>query len=235
MESRSGAAARVGVVIPAAGFGRRMGGARKPLLELSGEPILLHALRPFLAEPRVVKIAIAMTADDVVSPPQWLADLDPRIAIVTGGDTRGASVARALEALPNDVSVIAVHDAARPLVTAETVARCVDLAHAGVGAVAGSPAVDTIKRVDARTFVTGTPDRSTVWHAHTPQVFPADELRAAYASGSTAATDDAALVEAAGGRIRMVDDGGTNLKVTRPVDLVLAEAILAARGPSSGG
>lgn len=227
------APARVGVAIPAAGFGRRMGGARKPLLELAGEPILLHALRPFLADPRVTMIAIAMTAEDVEAPPEWLTGVDDRIVIVEGGETRGASVGRAISALPDDVSVIAVHDAARPLVTRSVVAQCVDLAHAGFGAVAGSPAVDTIKRVDGRAFVTGTPDRSTLWQAHTPQVFPAEELRAAYASGVDTATDDAALVEAAGGRIRMVDDGGTNLKVTRPVDLVVAEAILSTRDGST--
>jgi 2-C-methyl-D-erythritol 4-phosphate cytidylyltransferase len=222
--------ARVGVAIPAAGFGRRMGGARKPLLELAGEPILLHALRPFLADARVTTIAIAMTSDEVDAPPEWLTGVDERIVIVEGGETRGASVASAIAALPDDISVIAVHDAARPLVTRDVIARCVELAGAGFGAVAGSPAVDTIKRVDGRAFVTGTPDRSTLWQAHTPQVFPAAELRAAYASGVDTATDDAALVEAAGGRIRMVDDGGTNLKVTRPVDLVVAEAILSARG-----
>ena len=210
-----------------------MGGARKPLLQLAGEPILVHALRPFLADPRVTRIAVAMTADDVKALPDWLTGVDHRVVVVEGGDTRGVSVARAIAALPDDVSVIAVHDAARPLVTRRVIAQCIDLAHSGFGAVAGSPAIDTIKRVDGRAFVTGTPDRSTLWQAHTPQVFPADELRAAYASGVDTATDDAALVEAAGGRIRMVDDGGTNLKVTRPVDLVVAEAILSARDASN--
>ena len=174
-----------------------------------------------------------MTADDVKALPDWLTGVDDRVVVVEGGDTRGVSVARAIAALPDDVSVIAVHDAARPLVTRRVIAQCIDLAHSGFGAVAGSPAIDTIKRVDGRAFVTGTPDRSTLWQAHTPQVFPADELRAAYASGVDTATDDAALVEAAGGRIRMVDDGGTNLKVTRPVDLVVAEAILSARDASN--
>ena len=227
------APARVGVAVPAAGFGRRMGGARKPLLELGGEPLLLHALRPFLADSRVVAICVAMTGDDAKDPPAWLTRVDERIDVVEGGATRGASVARAVAALPDDVSVIAVHDAARPLVTHDVIARCIDIAHAGFGVVAGTPAVDTIKRVDARSFVTGTPDRSMLWHAHTPQVFPAPILRAAYDSGIDTATDDAALVEATGGRVRMVEDGGTNLKVTRPVDLVIAEAILSAREASS--
>ncbi|MGB1841005.1 MAG: 2-C-methyl-D-erythritol 4-phosphate cytidylyltransferase [Longimicrobiales bacterium] len=184
-EANSEGPARVGVAIPAAGFGRRMGGARKPLLQLAGEPILVHALRPFLADPRVTRIAVAMTADDVKALPDWLTGVDHRVVVVEGGDTRGVSVARAIAALPDDVSVIAVHDAARPLVTRRVIAQCIDLAHSGFGAVAGSPAIDTIKRVDGRAFVTGTPDRSTLWQAHTPQVFPADELRAAYASAWT--------------------------------------------------
>ena len=227
------APATVGVAVPAAGLGRRMGGVRKPLLQLAGEPILLRALRPFLADPRVISIVVAMAAEDALDPPEWLRGFDQRITLIEGGDTRGASVARAVAALPQEVSVIAVHDAARPLVSADVIGRCIDLAHAGFGAVAGTPAVDTIKRVDARAFVTGTPDRSTLWLAHTPQVFPAAELRSAYASGIDTATDDAALVEAAGGRIRMVDDGGTNLKVTRALDLVVAEAILAVQDASS--
>ena len=221
--------ARVGVAVPAAGLGRRMGGARKPLLQLAGEPILLRALRPFRADDRVSAIAIALTREEVDNPPEWLMGLDERIVLVEGGATRGASVARAVDALSGDVSVIAVHDGARPLVTPELVSQCIDLASEGFGAVAGEPAIDTIKAVDAGSLVTGTPDRSTLWLAHTPQVFPAAILRAAYTKGYASATDDAALVEAAGGRIQMVDDGGENLKVTRSVDLITAEAILSAR------
>jgi 2-C-methyl-D-erythritol 4-phosphate cytidylyltransferase len=221
---------RVGVVIPAAGSGHRMGGVRKPFLELAGEPLLRHTLRPFLADPRVVSIAVALGPDDAAAPPTWLLEVDPRVRVVEGGVTRGDSVARALAALPEDVTVIAVHDAARPLVTLETVSACIEGAAYGEGAVAGCPAVDTMKHVDGDQRVTGTPDRSLLWHAHTPQVFPARVLRDAYARGGLDATDDAALVEATGTRVRMVDDGGDNLKVTRPADVDVAEAVLRARG-----
>jgi len=207
-----------------------MGGARKPFLELGGEPVLLHALRPFLADARVVSVAVALPDQDASKPPEWLTGLDPRIQVLAGGETRGASVARALAVLPEDVSVIAVHDAARPLVSADVVRSCIDLASSGVGAVAGCPVVDTMKTVDGEDFVTETPDRSTLWHAHTPQVFPAEMLRAAYSAATDHATDDAALVEVHGGRIRMVDDGGVNLKVTRPSDVPLAEAMLREIG-----
>lgn len=226
---------RVGVAIPAAGTGRRMGGVRKPFLDLSGEPVLLHSIRPFLAEPRVVCVAVALGPEDAAAPPAWLVEVDPRLRIVEGGATRGASVARALEALPGDVTVIAVHDAARPLVTVETVSACIDAAAMGEGAVAGCPAIDTMKTVDAGARVTGTPDRSRLWHAHTPQVFPASVLRDAYAGGSMDATDDAALVESTGTPVRMVDDGGLNLKVTRPADVEVAEAILRTRAAARSG
>jgi 2-C-methyl-D-erythritol 4-phosphate cytidylyltransferase len=228
-EGPPGSEVRVGVAVPAAGSGARMGGARKPFLELAGEPILLHALRPLLADPRVVSVVVALAPDEAADPPAWLAALHPRVSVVAGGSTRGASVGSALLALPKDLDVIAVHDAARPLVEEEVVRRCLDAAAAGVGAVAGCPAIDTLKRVDAEAFVRDTPDRATIWHAHTPQAFPAVALRKAYASGSVAETDDSALVELAGGRVRMIDDGGSNLKVTHPEDLVIAEAVLRAR------
>jgi 2-C-methyl-D-erythritol 4-phosphate cytidylyltransferase len=125
--------------------------------------------------------------------------------------------------------VIAVHDGARPLVPPDAVAAAIDLAAGGVAAVVGCRAVDTIKRADARGDVLETPERSALWHAQTPQVFPAALLRAAYADPSAQGTDDAALVEHMGARVRMVDGGRFNLKLTHPGDLALAEAILGLR------
>jgi len=220
--------ARVGVVLPAAGSGRRMGGVRKPFLELEGEPVLAHALRPFLADARVISVVVALGAADAADPPVWITDTDPRIRVVEGGTTRAESVRNALAALP-EVDVIAVHDAARPLVTADVVARCIDIALAGEGAVAGCPAVDTVKQVDEEGRIVGTPDRSRLWYAHTPQVFPADMARRAYDADLAGATDDASLVERLGGPIRMVDAGGSNLKVTRVEDIPLAETLLRER------
>ncbi len=220
---------RVGVAVPAAGSGQRMGGARKPFLELAGEPVLLRALRPFLADSRVVAVVVALAEPDAAAPPAWLTGLDSRIRVVRGGETRAESVRRALAALPEDVDVVAVHDAARPLVTEEVVARCIDVAAAGEGAVAGCPAVDTMKEVDGEGRVVATPDRRRIWHAHTPQVFPAGALRHAYQGDLAGATDDASLVERGVLTVRMVDGGPANLKVTRAADLALAEAILRAR------
>jgi 2-C-methyl-D-erythritol 4-phosphate cytidylyltransferase len=111
----------------------------------------------------------------------------------------------------------------------DAVAAAIDLAAEGVAAVVGCRAVDTIKRADARGDVVETPERSALWHAQTPQVFPAALLRAAYADPSAEGTDDAALVEHMGARVRMVDGGRFNLKLTYPGDLALAEAILGLR------
>lgn len=208
-----------------------MGGVRKAFLKIAGQPVLEHALHEFLDDERVVAVAVALAPDDAESPPAWLTGLDPRITVVRGGDSRTESVRAAISALPEDVDVIAVHDAARPLVTQDVVERCLDLAQQGYGAVAGCPAVDTMKFVDSSHSVLETPDRSTLWAAHTPQVFPAGVLRAAYGHPGADGTDDAAVVELHDPslRVRMVDDGGSNLKVTRPVDVHVAEAVLASR------
>ncbi len=209
-----------------------MGGVRKPFLDLWGEPVLLHALRPFLSEPRVVAVVVALSPEDAHMPPTWLAGLDARVSVIRGGATRSQSVRAAIAALPPDVDVIAVHDAARPLVTSAVVSRCIDLALQGFGAVAGCAAVDTLKRVDADGLVVETPDRAAFWQAQTPQVFPAATLRAAYADPHAEGTDDSALVERAAPsvRVRMVDAGPTNMKMTRLEDVPVAEALLRGRG-----
>jgi 2-C-methyl-D-erythritol 4-phosphate cytidylyltransferase len=210
-----------------------MGGVRKPFVELEGEPLLAHALRPFLQHPGVVSVVVALGATDAMEAPGWLVELDPRIRVVEGGTSRFESVRRAIAALPEDLDVVAVHDAARPLVTRAVVDRCVEVAAGGEGAVAGSPAVDTMKEVDGEGRVVATPDRSRLWHAHTPQVFPAAVAREAYTGPDGGATDDSVLVERLGLPVRMVDDGAANLKVTVPADLVAAGAILRDRGRSA--
>ncbi|MFQ5536365.1 MAG: 2-C-methyl-D-erythritol 4-phosphate cytidylyltransferase [Gemmatimonadota bacterium] len=234
-EGPPGGEVRVGVAVPAAGWGRRMGGVRKAFLELSGAPLLVHALRPFLTLPEVIAVAVALPEEDAGDPPAWLTGLDPRVRVVAGGASRTASVRGALAALPTEANIIAVHDAARPLVTREVIRRCIHVAAGGEGAVAGIRAVDTIKETDRRGRIVSTPDRSALWQAQTPQVFPADILRKAYSLPDAEATDDAALVERAGGRVRMVEVEGWNLKVTRPEDAAAAAAILAARTEPHGG
>ena len=225
----------VGVVVPAAGSGQRMGGRAKPFLELSGEPILLRALRPFLEHTGVREVVVSLPTADAESPPDWLIEADRRIRVVAGGETRRDSVWAGLQALSDGLDVAVVHDGARPLVSRDVVRRCIDLAGRGLGGVAGVPAIDTIKEVDDDGHVVATPDRSRLWHAQTPQAFPLrviiDAYRRAFTDGFLA-TDDAALVERIGGRIMMVESSADNLKITRPEDLELAESLLS-RGESS--
>jgi 2-C-methyl-D-erythritol 4-phosphate cytidylyltransferase len=219
----------VGVAIPAAGAGTRMGGVRKPFLELGGEPLLAWALKPFLGHDRVTAVAVALSDEDFEAPPPWLVRMDPRIRLVRGGETRGDSVRAALESLPDSASMIAVHDAARPLVTGDIVRRCLAAVGPGRGAVAGWPAVDTLKEVDTQERIIATPRRDRIWHAQTPQVFPRPLLIEAYRKahkGGLTNTDDSSLVEEIGGEVVMVLGSPRNLKVTRPEDLPLAELFL---------
>jgi len=224
----------VGVAVPAAGAGRRMGGRRKQYLELAGEPVLLRALAPFLARDDVVSIVVALPPDDAADPPEWLLGADPRVRAVAGGETRTASVRAALEALPDTVEVVVVHDGARPLLPAEVLDRCIAVARGGRGAVAASPAVDTLKEVDAEGRILRTPPRSTLWHAQTPQAFPREMLLDAYRSvgpDDPPATDDASLVERRGGDVRVVESPPRNLKVTRPEDMERAALHLEGADP----
>jgi 2-C-methyl-D-erythritol 4-phosphate cytidylyltransferase len=223
----------VGVAVPAAGSGARMGRRRKAYLTLLGEPVLLRALRPFLEHPRVASIAVALPPEDVTDPPAWLPRLDSRLRLVAGGATRLLSVQSALSALDPAVRFVLVHDAARPLVTRAIIDRCLEVARTGSGAAAGWPAVDTLKQTDGDGWVESTPDRDRFWHAQTPQGFPREALVEAYrraVDDGVAATDDAALFARAGGRVRMVEGAPWNLKVTRPEDLPVAELFLRLRG-----
>lgn len=152
---------------------------------------------------------------------------------VVGGASRSESVRKGLAAAP-DAEIAVVHDAARPLVTAELVERCVAAIHApGVdGAVAAAPVADTIKEADGSGRVLQTLDRGALWAIQTPQVFWAEALRRALdvdAATLAAATDDAGLVEAAGGTVAIVESPHENPKVTTPLDLRVAETLLERR------
>jgi 2-C-methyl-D-erythritol 4-phosphate cytidylyltransferase len=227
----------VGVAVPAAGAGRRMGGVRKPFLELAGVPVLLRALRPFLAHPRVVAVRVALPPDQVDDPPEWLLSEDPRIQVVAGGESRGASVLAALAAMPPGVEVVMVHDGARPLVDRGTIDRCLSLVTLEQGVVAALPVTDTLKEVTPAGVVAGTPDRSRFWAAQTPQAFPLRLLLEAYRAGTEGVTDDASVVERAGGRVVVSRGSPRNLKVTGPGDLEVALRLLdeAARAGAGTG
>ncbi len=222
-----GAASGVAVLVPAAGVGRRMGGARKPFLEVAGRSILDWALSRFLERGDVVEVVVALGGG---GGPRGIAGRDRRIRVVEGGDTRFGSVANAFDRVESPAAVVAVHDGARPFPPPDVIDACIRLAASGCGAVAGIGAVDTVKRTDAAGRIEATPARDALWYAQTPQVFPREVFARAVAhcrAAGIAPTDDAAMVESLGGEVRMVPSSATNLKITRPEDLVVAEAYCA--------
>jgi 2-C-methyl-D-erythritol 4-phosphate cytidylyltransferase len=228
----------VGVAIPAAGLGVRMGGRKKAFLELDGVSLLERSLVPFLAHPEVISIAVAVPGEDLGDLPSFLREADDRVRVVAGGQTRLHSVRAALSALRPGVRTVLVHDAARPLVTREIVDRCLRVARTGEGAVAGWPVVDTLKEVEPDGRVLATPDRTSLWQAQTPQAFPREALLEAYRQAveeGVTATDDAALFARYGGRVRMVEGAPWNLKVTHPEDVPVAEFLLRSRSGDTAG
>jgi 2-C-methyl-D-erythritol 4-phosphate cytidylyltransferase len=217
----------VAVLVPAAGAGVRLGpGGPKALRLLDGEPLLVHAVRRMAAAPSVRLIVVAAPAADVDAVRLLLAPVAP-VVVVAGGAERQQSVAAALSAVPDDVLIVLVHDAARALTPpslAEDVAAAV---RGGLPAVIPVlPVVDTVKEVDADGFVLGTVDRTVLRAVQTPQGFRHDVLAAAHAAAGDPLTDDAGLVEKAGVRVACVPGSEQAMKITRPLDLVLAEALL---------
>lgn len=220
---------KVGAIIPAAGSGTRMGGTRKAFLELAGKPLLQYCLDSFFRVESIRHIVVVLPADEVRNAPQWLSK--PRVVIVAGGAQRADSVRAGLRALPDDVDVVVVHDAARPLVTPELIGRVLDVAERGVSATTALPVTDTLHEVDDSDGIKATPDRSRFWRAQTPQAFLREALELAYArvENASSATDEAGLVARAGWMVKVVPGESWNIKITTPEDLALAEAALRTR------
>lgn len=220
---------KVGAIIPAAGAGRRMGGVRKALLEIAGRPMLQHSTDVLLAHAEIVCVIVPISADDFDAVPKALKKQG--VLFVTGGAERADSVRAGLDALAADVDAVLVHDAARPLLTAELIDRVLAPVRAGNSATIALPATDTLHEVDAGGQIRNTPDRARFWRAQTPQAFPRDVLTGAFANMADAgrATDEAGLVAAAGGKVVVVPGETWNIKVTTPDDIALVEALLRER------
>ena len=220
----------VGVVIVAAGAGRRAGGEElKQFRWVAGKPMLLHSLQEFQQRADVALVVCVIPRGYVADPPPWIfqSDLD-RLMLAGGGDERGESVFNGLGDLPEDVEIVVVHDAARPLVTPATIDRVIAEARKGHGAVAALPVVDTLKRVDADGRIVETVDRAALWRAQTPQAFPREMLVRAHEAAREAgisATDDAALCERMGFPVIVVQGSERALKVTAEADFARAESL----------
>lgn len=220
----------MGVVVVAAGSGTRLGADRpKAFVELVGVTILERSLHGVLAAlPDEVVVVVPPThVDETSALVEHLGESGSRISVVAGGAERTDSVSAGLAELSEGIRWVLVHDAARCLTPVAVFERVLAALRAGVvGAIPGVPVVDTIKVVDTGGVITETPLRETLRAVQTPQGFDREVLTAAHAAGA-AATDDAALVEALGHDVLVVEGDHRALKVTTPEDLVRAERLLS--------
>jgi len=224
----------VGVILVAAGSGSRT--ASKELKQfrwVAGKPMLLHSIQTFQARADVAMVVCVLPREHVGDPPPWIFQSDAdRLLLSIGGRERSESVANGLEDLPGECEIVVIHDAARPLVTAETIGRVIDEARKGNGAVAAVPVSDTLKRVDTSGKIVETVDRFGIWRAQTPQAFPRKVIERAHREARAAdriATDDAALCEQIGLPVVVVRGSERALKITEENDFSLAEALSILR------
>jgi 2-C-methyl-D-erythritol 4-phosphate cytidylyltransferase len=239
---------KVVAIIPAAGLGTRMASApsargKKPaaskqFTELGGTPILIHTLRKFAASPEICEIYVALRANEIegfrIRLEKETKDvLRKKICLVEGGEHRQQSVANAMASISAaDDDIVLVHDAVRPFVTEEIIHEVILAAQKHGAAIAGLPAVDTVKQVERTSdgaLVTATLPRERVVMAQTPQGFRYDVLKKAFAEATAdgfLGTDEASLVERSGHEVAVVMGSPRNIKITAPADMELAEFYL---------
>ena len=221
-------------IVPAAGSGSRMAAARpKQYLSLLGRPLIHHALSVLCAAPAIDAVFVVLSVDDTEWATHDWSALGPKLRpLFCGGATRADSVLGGLRAIAGEAAAgdwVLVHDAARPCLAPWHVDKLVrELAHDEVGGLLAVPVADTLKRADEHRHVCETVPRDSLWQAQTPQMFRYAMLRRAL-EGAREVTDEASAIEAAGLRPRLVQGDATNLKVTYPLDLHLAEWILKNR------
>ncbi|MGI9952473.1 2-C-methyl-D-erythritol 4-phosphate cytidylyltransferase [Moorellaceae bacterium AZ2] len=218
-------------LVAAAGQGKRLGaGGNKVLVNLRGRPLLTYSLDVLESSPLVQAVIVLTRREDMEHCREIMSNRYTKVlGLVEGGEERQDSVYRGLKALPRETELVAVHDAARPLLSPELLARVVAAAAEVGGAVAAVPVQDTIKRGDEQGMVSETLVRQGLWAVQTPQVFRRDWLEEAYERGMAEGwrvTDDASLVEKCGYPVKLVKGDYRNLKITTPDDLLLAAALL---------
>jgi 2-C-methyl-D-erythritol 4-phosphate cytidylyltransferase len=220
-------------VVPAAGTGRRLGGETpKQYREIARIPLLEHTLRALLRSPDIRGIMVALDPSDRRA--DGIPSLtDVRVETTQGGAERSASVLAGLNALADRVTSddwVLVHDAARPCLDYPSLCALIEHARGcGEGVILAEPVADTLKRVDGEGAITATVDRSALWRAQTPQLFPFHQLHRALnacLADGVSVTDEAMAVELAGGRVRVLPGPPSNIKVTLEADLAFAELLL---------
>ncbi|MBD2570337.1 2-C-methyl-D-erythritol 4-phosphate cytidylyltransferase [Anabaena lutea] len=223
------------LLIPSAGTGKRMGANRnKLLLQLRSQPIIAWTMLAAEAASSISWIGIISQPHDWEDLKAIMADLKltKPIKLIAGGSTRQESVYNGLQALPADAKQVLIHDGARCLATPDLLNACAEAIRHCSGLIAAVPVKDTIKVVNESGIIQSTPERSQLWAAQTPQGFDVELLKQCHAEGvrqGWEVTDDAALFEKCGIEVRIVPGEETNLKVTTPQDLAIAEFILSNR------
>jgi 2-C-methyl-D-erythritol 4-phosphate cytidylyltransferase/2-C-methyl-D-erythritol 2,4-cyclodiphosphate synthase len=221
----------VSAIIAAGGRGLRLGGSvPKQLMSVDGRAVLERSVSMFLSHPEIDEVVVALPEDLAADPPSYLRGDPAGIRIVIGGARRQDSVANAFRAVSAQADVVIIHDAARPFATAALISRTIAAALESGAALAALRATDTVKRC-ATNFVSETLPRESIYLAQTPQAFRRDVLRDALALNETGsdATDEATLAERAGHPVRLVEGEATNIKLTTPEDMPLADAIARGR------
>lgn len=227
------------LLIAAAGSGRRMGAPiNKLLLPVAGRPVLAWTLEAILGCPAIEWIGVMGQPEDEEAIQAILLAARPTRPVrwILGGDTRQESVRLGLAALPAAAEAVLIHDGARCLATPELFSRCalalLEAMEVGAGIIAATPVSDTIKQVDQQGLIQATPDRQHLWAAQTPQGFAVRQLRSAHRQAlekGWSVTDDAALFERLGFPVQVLEAPASNIKLTTPFDLSVAEAVLRAR------
>jgi 2-C-methyl-D-erythritol 4-phosphate cytidylyltransferase len=225
----------VGVVIVAGGKGTRTGGDElKQFRWVAGKPMLLHSVQTFQERNDVAMVVVVLPHEHVGDPPPWLFQCDTeRLLLSVGGRARSDSVRNGLEDLGNDIEIVVIHDAARPLVTSRMIDDVITEARKGNAVTTGIPVVDTLLRVDTKNRSTNdTIDRTGAVRVQTPQAFPREMIERAHREASSAgitATDDTALCERLGIPIVVVPGSERAMKITTERDFALAEVLSILR------
>lgn len=224
-----------GAVIPAAGQARRFGAGDKTLQTIAGRPVLEWTLRALIGAGDVTRIVVVVSESNESPISDLIAGLDSHVPIhaVRGGARRMDSVQAGVQALDDRCDLILIHDAARPVVQRELIQAAVIAGRTHGAAIPGVPVTDTIKRV-SQNVVVSTVERSELVAVQTPQVFRRDWLMAAYAAAEPGieATDEAAILEAAGYPVHVIPGDPSNIKVTIARDAIIAGALLGESEPA---
>jgi 2-C-methyl-D-erythritol 4-phosphate cytidylyltransferase len=225
---------RTTAIVLAAGEGRRIGGnTSKIFLPLAGRPLLLRTLDRVFSARTIENVVVVVAAHELVRCESLLrSDTALRALpwlVQTGGSTRRQSAKRGLEKIDAGTDLVMIHDGARPFVSASLIDRCVEVAADKGAVIVGLPARDTIKFVSQDRRIQSTPERSLLWEVQTPQVFKRELILEAHARADQdglEVTDDALLVERLGKSVFVIDGERTNLKITVPEDIWVAEALI---------